>query len=113
VLHGWYMREGRPSATEEHADTDDFRVTLRDIYIAPGDTGFWQGAVRDTDDPWRPIAEDAVSRHEAFTVEVLYGDTEGSQRTITRFAILPRGEGGWGGAVGRHWSLDAPDPHPR
>src|SRR5207244_2505825 len=47
VLHGWYMREGRPSATDSHVNPDDFRVTLRDIYVAPGDTGFWQAAIRD------------------------------------------------------------------
>ena len=40
----------------------------------------------------------------------LYGDHEGGQRTITRFAMLPRDDGGWIAVVSRHWNLDRTDP---
>jgi hypothetical protein len=113
VLHGWYLREGMSGSAVPHADPDDFRITLRDIYIAPGDTGYWQAAIRDADDEWRAIVRDAVSRRRPFTIEVMYGDHEGAQREITRFAIRPDADEAWSGHVGRHWSLDSPDPRVR
>jgi hypothetical protein len=50
-----------------------------------------------------------------FTIELLYGDHEGGQRTITRFGLVPRrvgdsGEVRWFPATSRHWPLDRPDP---
>jgi hypothetical protein len=48
-----------------------------------------------------------------FTIDVLYGDHEGGQRTITRFGMIPRRDGDvtrWFPSVARHWSLDRPDP---
>jgi hypothetical protein len=41
---------------------------------------------------------------------VLYGDHEGGQRTITRFAMLPRQDGSWLATTARHWNVDRPDP---
>jgi hypothetical protein len=29
---------------------------------------------------------------------------------ISRFSILPRGDGSWFATVGRHWNVDRPDP---
>jgi hypothetical protein len=47
-----------------------------------------------------------IAEKRRFTIELLYGDYEGEQRTITRFGITPRGESGWSGVVVRHWGLD-------
>ena len=48
---------------------------------------------------------------ERFTVEILYTDHEGGQRTITRFAVVPlETTDGWLSSVSRHWNLDRPDP---
>ena len=44
------------------------------------------------------------------TVDLMYGDYEGGQRTVSRFAFLPRGDGGWLLSISRHWNLDRPDP---
>ena len=44
------------------------------------------------------------------TVDLLYGDHEGGQRTISRFALMPRDDGQWLTAVSRHWNLDRVDP---
>ena len=42
----------RPGAgTGEHAPLEDFRRLTRDLYIAPGEVGFWQGAFRDPAGP--------------------------------------------------------------
>jgi hypothetical protein len=44
-------------------------------------------------------------------VELLYGDHEGGQRMVSRFALnSPRDGGTWLSSVGRHWNLDRPDP---
>jgi hypothetical protein len=46
------------------------------------------------------------------TVDVLYGDHEGGQRTITRFGLSPRqgGDQAWIVSAVRHWNLDRGDP---
>jgi hypothetical protein len=44
------------------------------------------------------------------TVDLLYGDNEGGQRVISRFALQPRDDGGWIATIGRHWNVDQADP---
>jgi hypothetical protein len=43
-------------------------------------------------------------------VDLLYGDHEGGQRTISRFVFNAREDGHWIVVVARHWNLDRPDP---
>lgn len=77
------------------------------------DTGFWQGAIRDASDPDYAALSKDISEAQPFTIDVLYGDHEGGQRTITRFGIIPRRDGDvarWFPSVARHWNLDRPDP---
>lgn len=109
VLDRWEIMAGRvldPPAT----DRESLRRLTRDIYVPAGDVGFWQGALRDPDDPLFAAIRDAIEKGEPMTVDVLYGDHEGGQRTISRFALFPSGEGKWLTVVGRHWNLDRPDP---
>jgi len=111
VLHGWIAHpEVLQGEQQQHPDPGEFRRLTRDLYIAPGDIGFWQGAIRDRADPERPALLDVIRRHDRFTVDLLYGDYEGGQRTITRFVLSPVGDGGYLFAVGRHWNLDRADP---
>src|SRR5438128_676249 len=43
VLHGWrFYPERRTSRYSEHASLDEFHRLTRDLYVAPGDIGFWQ-----------------------------------------------------------------------
>ena len=57
VLHGWCAwpaeTTNRPERTDhaEHAELDSFTRLGRDIYVPPGDLGFWQGALRDPANP--------------------------------------------------------------
>ena len=51
----------------------------------------------------------AISDSAAFTVDLLYGDHEGGQRTISRFTVN-RHSDGWLCGVVRHWNLDRHDP---
>jgi hypothetical protein len=43
VLHGWCLHTGRPRAGDQPPPLADFRMQTRDMYIPPGDIGFWQG----------------------------------------------------------------------
>jgi hypothetical protein len=47
---------------------------------------------------------------EPFSVELLYGDQDGGQRTISRFTVLPAGDEGWYCQASRHWNVDRPAP---
>jgi hypothetical protein len=111
VVHGWIVYpEWRPG-DQQHADLARFRRQNRDLYIAPGDVGFWQGAIREMGDPDRPALLDVIRRHERLTLDLLYGDYEGGQRTITRFSFTPIGDGfEYLCGVGRHWNIDRSDP---
>jgi hypothetical protein len=110
VLHGWTLTVGRPSANGGHAPIEDFHRLTRDLYIAGGDSGFWQGAFRDVGTDEFVRAKRAVEAREPLTVDVLYGDHEGGQRVVSRFSLLPRDDGGWIAGVARHWNIDRPDP---
>jgi hypothetical protein len=88
---------------------EDFRPLTRDQYIPSGDTGVWQGALRDRDDPLRATLTAATADRHRFLLDLLYTDQVGGQRTISRFALLPSDDG-WLTAAARHWYLDAPAP---
>jgi hypothetical protein len=106
VLQGWYPWPDLVGADVDHPVLEDFRRQVRDIYIAPGDVGMWQGALRDAnDDVLRGIATARAERR-PFSVDLLYSDQVGGQRTISRFGVTPLGEDRWLGNVGLHWNLD-------
>jgi hypothetical protein len=117
VLRGWYLTptwdrenwqaqaDARPPAPEE------FRRQTRDLFIPPGDTGFWQAAIREPDDPLRVDLPGTLDRHERFMLDLLYGDYEGGQRTITRFGFAwHTGAEAWIASTSRHWNIDRQDP---
>jgi hypothetical protein len=110
VLHGWAVIYGEVDGTTPHAELDQFRRLSRDLYVPPADTGFWQGAVRDLDDPEFDRIADLIKNRESIRLDILYGDHEGGQRTVTRFALIPYEDGSWLASAGRHWNLDRPDP---
>ena len=110
VLQGWHPWPDLVTADVDHPPPEDFRRQLRDIYIAPGDVGMWQGALREANDD--VIRRIAVARAERrpFSVDLLYSDQVGGQRTISRFGVTPVGEDRWLGNVGLHWNLDLAGP---
>jgi len=110
VLHGWHLYPQGMFGRDEHAPLDGFRRLSRDIYIPAGDLGFWQGAFRDPAEPEFAAVRDAIRQRQQITVELLYGDAEGGQRVISRFAVIPGGEDRWLATVSRHWNIDRPDP---
>jgi hypothetical protein len=94
----------------DHTPEDAYRAQTRDLYIPAGDVGLWQGALRDESDPSQREIAELVDRREQFTIELLYTDQVGGQRTITRFTVSPVGEERWLAFAGRHWYLDQAGP---
>jgi hypothetical protein len=109
VLDRWDFHPER-ALVGDHGDPDTFHRLSRDLYVPAGDRGFWQGAFRDRDDPMFQAASDAIRARQPVTVDLLYGDHEGGQRTISRFTLLPGADDQWITAVTRHWNLDRADP---
>jgi hypothetical protein len=52
----------------------------------------------------------AVAERDPLLVDLLYGDYEGGQRTISRFSLVYADEREWFASVARHWRLDGVDP---
>jgi hypothetical protein len=115
VLHGWHFRAGL-EVDPPRPDPATFRHQSRDILIAPADIGFWQGAIRDGDDPQYDEAVTAFKTddHEVvLTVDLLYGDMDGGQRVISRMMlrrVIRDASEMWLASVVRHWNVDRPDP---
>jgi len=113
VLHGWkFWPERQAGENAAPPPLDDLHRLTRDIYIPVGQVGFWQGVFREPESDEFRAAADAIAGRVPVTVDVLYGDHEGGQRTITRFGMMPRqGEdAAWIVAAPRHWNLDRADP---
>jgi hypothetical protein len=113
VCQGWAVRPqlGTTRAAPTHAPEEQFRAHTRDLYIPAGEIGMWQGALRNPDDPVRAAVAEAIDERQPISVELLYSDQIGGQRTITRFGIIPAGDS-WIASVTRHWYLDWEGPRP-
>jgi hypothetical protein len=116
VLHGWHVWPSRAGPDSPPLAVEQFRRLQRDLYVPAGDVNFWQAALRDPDDVLYGPLRAAIEAREGFSVDVLYGDHDGGQRTITRFFLAPRSYGGeeeswlWTCVTSRHWNLDRADP---
>jgi hypothetical protein len=109
VLHGWSFWPGR-RRDDAHQEPEKFTRLTRDLYVPPGDIGFWQGVFRDPAAAEFAAAREAIEARSWLTIELLYGDHEGGQRMISRYAMVPREDGAWLASAGRHWNLDRADP---
>jgi hypothetical protein len=124
VIHGWRARmrwdsltpgSGRPT---EAPDVDEFRQQQLDLYIPAGESGYWQGAIRDPAAPGYDEVRKALQDGGAIQVDLLYGDHEGGQRTIARFVIAPWPteddrppiDNPMRAIVVRYWTVDGHDP---
>jgi hypothetical protein len=110
VLQGWYPWPDRMLRSVPHAPLEEFHRQIRDIYIAPGDIGMWQGALRPQDGEIVERMRAVCEARRPFTIDLLYSDQVGGQRTVTRFGVTPAGEDRWLNSVGIHWNLDAAGP---
>ena len=108
VMHGWHVEVSEEPQLTPPA-IEDFTAQTRDIYVAAGDVGFWQGALRDPATARFKAVAAAVEAGDPMMLSVLYGDWEGGQRVITQFA-LRRVDDNWLTTTGRHFNVDRPDP---
>jgi hypothetical protein len=110
LLHGWFPYPERV-IEPSHADPEEFRRLTIDLYIQAGGAGYFEGAVRDADDSLRDGFLTVLAERRPFTIDLLYGDQQGRQRTVSRFTVLPTDEGeGWTCRASQHWNLDSPAP---
>ena len=109
LLHGWYPMAQLALSDVPHREPDEFRRLTIDLFVPPGGSGYWEGAVREPDDPVRSGLTRVLAEREPFTIDVLYGDQDGGQRTVSRFHVLPGGDG-WYCLASRHWNIDRPGP---
>jgi hypothetical protein len=80
-----------------------FAPQQRDLLISASRVGFWQAALRDAAAPLHNEVSLAIDTEGRLTVDVLYGDHEGGQPSITRFVLLPEA-GSWRCDATRYWS---------
>jgi hypothetical protein len=113
VCQGWVVEPGMATsrAAPTHTPEGEFRVQSRDLYIPAGDIGMWQGALRNPDDPIRAQVVDAIEARQPLSIELLYSDQVGGQRTITRFGLIPSRDT-WIASMNRHWHLEGTGPRP-
>jgi hypothetical protein len=110
VIHGWRV-EARARTDSVMPDLDGFRRQIRDLYIPDGETGYWQGAIRDPADPDHAALREATVAGSRVLIDILYGDYEGGQRSIARFGVAssarvdPEGDSERAEAV-RYWNVD-------
>ena len=109
ILHGWDLYADADRPDDPRTQLDRFHRLTRDIYIAPGDIGFWQGALRDPSAEEFGYARDAIRSGERVVIDILYGDQQGMQRMISRFSLLQHDDM-WAATIARHWNVDGEDP---
>jgi hypothetical protein len=113
VCQGWTVRPvfSTSGTAPAPAALEEFRLQTRDLYVPAGDIGMWQGALRNPDDPLRAATAQAIDARQPITIELLYSDQVGLQRTITRFGLIPTADS-WLASATRHWYLDWDGPRP-
>jgi hypothetical protein len=114
ILQGYHLVAPYQMAPGEHRAPEEFRLQTRDLYIPAGDISYWQAGLRDKEHKFYQPVRDAIEAREPFSVELLYSNHEGGQRTISWFSLIPsedaQGTKLWRTTVARHWSVDSTDP---
>jgi hypothetical protein len=108
LLHGWHLDVGA-QFERAHPPLEEFTTQVIDIYVAPGDIGFWEGAFRDPNADEFQAVTAAVAAGQTLVVNLLYGDYEGGQRVISQFNLVHQDDT-WIASTVRHFNVDRPDP---
>jgi hypothetical protein len=108
VLTAWWMIADPEPSLDPIPDLSLFNAQQRHLYVAPGDVGYWQGAIRepDTDRGDRGALCSAIRARQRLGLFLRYSDQDGGHDTITRFTLMPDDNGEWIFGIGRHWALD-------
>jgi hypothetical protein len=81
-----------------------FSAQQRDLLIGTSRAGFWQAALRDPAAVLHKEITHAIETQGRITVDLLYGDHEGGQPSVSRFVLLPEADS-WRCDAVRYWSL--------
>src|SRR5262245_11901245 len=95
VVQGWHLWPELATSGVAHREPEEFRRQIRDIYVAPGDLALWQAALREADAGLEHQFAALRAQREVFTIDLLYRDQVGEQRSISRFTISPVGDDAW------------------
>jgi hypothetical protein len=113
VIHGWRVEVANQTGSRPPL-VDEFRTQQRDLYIPAGELGYWQGAIRDRADPVYDDLRAALGNGARVSIDLVYGDYEGGQRTIARIGLSREGDSdGYRAEIGRYWNVDSDDPRIR
>jgi hypothetical protein len=110
VIQSWSAIPRRQGADGSYGELGRFRAQQRDFYIPAGGLGLWQGALRDPSEPLYGEFHEALRERRIVTIDVLYSDMHGGQRTVSRFSVQPVSDDRWVTAVVRHWIIDGESP---
>jgi hypothetical protein len=114
VMQGWRMFPGERVTDLADEDEVPYHRLTRDIYIAPGDIGFFQGALRDPEAEEFTAARKGIEARDMLTIQLLYTDHQGGQRVVTQLNFYARehedGNTSWFVSTSRHWNLDRENP---
>jgi hypothetical protein len=89
IIEAWQPFAGQRKGDDHWGSVDDFRPQTRALWVAPNDVAFWQGALRDEMDELHEAVAAGVAEG-AVTIDLLYLDHEGGQRTVSRFTLIRR-----------------------
>lgn len=110
LLDAWWPHSDLAYGTTPPVEPERFRRLGIDLYIASGGSGYWESALRDPNEDVFAAMAATIAARDPFTIDVLYGDQAGGQRTISRAIVFPASDDGWYAQPSRHWHLDRPDP---
>jgi hypothetical protein len=108
LMHGWSIRPY--FQRDDPVPVEDFRRLAVDLYVPPNGPGYWESALREPAESIHGEIATCIADREPFVGDILYGDQDGGQRTISRFVVLPAGDDGWYTQSPRHWPIDRPAP---
>jgi hypothetical protein len=100
-VHGEERASPWPESREAYRDLQ------RDLYVPPGERGYWQIGVRGSDDPFHSALEKAIADRQRLIVTLLYTDHLGGHRSKTQFVLTPVDDDAWFASVIRHKGIAA------
>jgi hypothetical protein len=107
VVESRLQAQGPNGAAMWPESRDVYRDLQRDLYVPPGERGYWQIGVRGTDDPFHPVLEKAIVDRQRLLVTLLYTDHLGGHRSKTQFVLTPLDDCSWFASVVRHKGIAA------
>jgi hypothetical protein len=110
VMQAWAVSAGLLTSDVPHVPIARMRRQGRDLYIPAGDVGLWQGALRDPADPVHSEIVEACDSGKPISIEMMYSDQIGDQRSVRRITLVPTESGRWLASTGPQWELDRPSP---